>query len=63
MQDKQKARILKLANNGKVVQALGDGTILNEKMTKYVAKVLGTNIQTAGSALFDLKEAYAGNKT
>jgi hypothetical protein len=63
MQDKQKARILKLANNGKVVQALGDGTILNEKMTKYVAKVLGTNVQTAGSALFDLKEAYAGNKT
>ena len=63
MQDKQKERILKLANNGKVVQALGDGTILNEKMTKYVAKVLGTNVQTAGSALFDLKEAYAGNKT
>lgn len=71
MQDKQKARILKLANNGKVVQALGDGTILNEKMTKYVAKLLkqgggkvtSKDMQIAGSTLFDLKEAYAGNKT
>ena len=62
MQDKQKQRILKLANNGKVVQALGDGTILTDKMTKYVSKFLGTNIQNAGAALFDLKEAYDGNK-
>ena len=62
MQDKQKQRILKLANNGKVVQALGDGTILTDKMIKYVSKFLGTNIQNAGAALFDLKEAYDGNK-
>ena len=71
MQDKQRARILKLANNGKVAQALGNGTILNEEMTNYVAKLLkqgggkvtSKDVQIAGSTLFDLKEAYAGNKT
>ena len=63
MQDKQKQRILKLANNGKVVQALGDGSILQDDMVKYVSKLLKTDVQTAGAALYDLREAYGGKKS
>ena len=63
MQDKQKQRILKLANNGKVVQALGDGSILEDNMVKYVSKLLKTDVQNAGAALYDLREAYGGKKS
>ena len=70
-QGKQKERILKLANNGKVVAALSDGSILQDDMVKYVSKFLKSgkgkvtskDIQTAGSALYDLREAYKGKKT
>jgi len=62
-QAKQKQRIEKLANNGKVVAALSDGSILQDDMVKYVSKLLKTDVQTAGSALYDLREAYKGKKT
>jgi hypothetical protein len=60
---KQKQRIEKLANNGKVVAALSDGSILEDDMVKYVSKLLKTNVQTSGNALYDLREAYKGKKT
>jgi len=69
-QAKQKQRIEKLANNGKVVAALSDGSILQDDMVKYVAKFLkqgsgkvtSGDVQTAGNALYDLREAYKGKK-
>ena len=68
---KQKQRIEKLANNGKVVAALSDGSILQDDMVKYVAKFLkqgsgkvtSGDVQIAGNALYDLREAYKGKKT
>tara|TARA_R110002020_G_scaffold431710_1_gene641741 strand:- start:4 stop:2568 length:2565 start_codon:yes stop_codon:yes gene_type:complete len=62
-QAKQKQRIEKLANNGKVVAALSDGSILQDDMVKYVSKLLKTDVQTSGNALYDLREAYKGKKT
>jgi hypothetical protein len=44
-QAKQKQRIEKLANNGKVVAALSDGSILQDDMVKYVSKKQGSENQ------------------
>ena len=59
---KQKARILSLANDGKVVSALSDGSILDEKMMNYISKKLGVSDQVAGTVLYDLRESYLGKK-
>ncbi len=62
MQTLQKGRIIKLANNGKIKQALTNGTILDGSNPRYVAKLLGVNQKIAGSVLYDLQKAYAGEK-
>ena len=59
---KQKARILSLANDGKVVSALSDGSILDKKMMNYISKKLGVSDQVAGTVLYDLRESYLGKK-
>jgi len=63
MQDLQKKRILKVAGNTKVQAALANGTILDGNNPKYVAKLLGVNIDVAGSVLYDMQQAYAGEKS